>query len=121
MGKKTLILGASMSPYRYSYMTANRLQSAGYDMVLVGKKKTDFNGLTIQDSWPENMSDVHTITVYLSPENQREYYDKIVNSGVKRLIFNPGSENSELENMAKSAGIEVLQACTLVMLSSDQY
>lgn len=121
MRKKTLILGASQSPYRYSYMAANRLQSAGYDVVLVGKQKTDFSGFTIQDSWPDDLSDVDTITMYLSPENQRSYYNKIATSGAKRLIFNPGSENSELDKIAKSAGIEVVIACTLVMLSTDQY
>ena len=121
MSKKTLILGASTSAYRYSFMAANRLHSSGHSLVLVGKRKDEWNGITIWDRWPKDVNDVDTITVYLAPENQHTYYDDIANSGVKRLIFNPGSENAELEGIARSAGIEVIEACTLIMLSSNQY
>ena len=121
MGKKTIVLGASASPYRYSYMAANRLKNNGHDTVLIGKKKEDFDGDVILDDWPADESEIDTITMYLSPRNQKEYYDKIRGSGAKRLIFNPGSENEELASEAREAGIEVIEACTLVMLSTAQY
>ena len=121
MSKKTLILGASSSPYRYSYMAANRLKTNGHETVLVGKTQREFDGELILDNWPDQDTDIDTITMYLSPQNQREYYEKIRSSGAKRLIFNPGSENEELAKEARDAGIEVVEACTLVMLSTAQY
>jgi uncharacterized protein len=65
--------------------------------------------------------DVDTITLYLNPKNQEEYYDYIIGLRPSRIIFNPGTENPELIRRAREAGIEPVMGCTLVMLSTGQY
>ena len=118
--KKTLVLGASTHSYRYSHTAANRLISRGIEVVLVGHTTGSIQGYPIHAHWPDD-EDIHTVTMYLSVSNQIEYYDRILHSGIKRLIFNPGSENIDLAAKARDAGIEVEEACTLVMLAANQY
>jgi predicted CoA-binding protein len=118
--KRTLVLGASPKPHRYSNMAANSLIKHGHEVVLIGFREAEMNGVPIQKEWPENLL-VDTITLYLSAANQRPYYEKIVGSGALRVIFNPGTENPELEKLAKDAGFEVEIACTLVLLGTGQY
>ena len=118
--KTTLVLGASTSAYRYSNMAIHRLARKGFDMVLVGKQKGSVLGKPILQNWPEG-ENIHTVTMYVSAVNQVGYYQHILTSGVERIIFNPGSENAELEDLARRAGIKVEHACTLVMLASNQY
>jgi predicted CoA-binding protein len=65
--------------------------------------------------------DVDTITLYVGPQHQSEYFDYIVKTKPKRIIFNPGTENQELEELAEKNGIETMDACTLVLLSTGQY
>lgn len=118
--KKTLILGASTDPSRYSYLAAHRLVEKGHTIVNVGLKTGEVAGVSIEK--PELIhTDLDTITLYLSPKNQIPYYDYILNSKPKRIIFNPGTENSELESLAEAQGIETTEACTLVLLSTGQY
>lgn len=118
--KKTLILGASTNPSRYSYLAAHRLVEKGHTIVNVGLKTGEVAGVSIEK--PELIhTDLDTITLYLSPQNQIPYYDYILNSKPKRIIFNPGTENSELESLAEAQGIETTEACTLVLLSTGQY
>jgi predicted CoA-binding protein len=118
--KKTLILGASTNPERYSYIAAHRLTEKQHDIVPVGIKKGEvagkqiINNKTIQEG-------IDTITLYLSPENQVEWYDYILKTKPKRIIFNPGTENDDLIAKAKNNGIEPIEACTLVMLSVGNY
>lgn len=118
--KKTLVLGASTSAYRYSNMAIHRLAKKGIAVVLVGKQKGSVLGIPILQKWPEGEK-IHTVTMYLSAANQVGYYQDILNTGVERIIFNPGSENAELAELAIRAGIEVEHACTLVMLAANQY
>lgn len=119
-GKKTLVLGASDNPSRYSYLAINRLQAHQHPVVAVGRKETAVNGIEIHKSqFPAE--GVDTVTLYLNPRNQVEYYDYILGLKPKRIIFNPGTENPELMQMAKQAGIQPVVACTLVMLSTGQY
>lgn len=118
--KRTLIIGATPNSSRYANMAALRLVNAGYEIVNIGIKKGLAAGVEIERAG-QIYPDVHTITLYIGKEHQKEYYDYILQTNPKRLIFNPGAENRELYLLAEEAGIEVLEACTLVMLSTSQY
>lgn len=120
MKKKTLILGASTNPDRYAYLAAQRLTQHGHPIVNVGIKSGEVAGVPIEPA-EKLHSDIDTITLYIGAQNQPAYYDYILNTHPKRIIFNPGTENPELEAKAKEKGIETLEACTLVMLSTGQY
>jgi len=118
--KKTLVLGASPNPQRYAYKAIESLIKNGHEVIAIGKRKGEINGISIvQETIP--IKDVDTIAMYLSPENQKEYYSYILSLQPKRIIFNPGTENEELKNLAQSKGIEVIEWCVLVMLSSNNY
>ena len=120
MEKKTIILGASTKPERYSNKAALRLVNAHHPVEAIGATEGKIGETTIQTGKPE-IANVNTITLYLNPQRQREYYDYIIGLKPKRIIFNPGTENPELRAMAEQAGIETVEACTLVMLSMDVY
>jgi predicted CoA-binding protein len=118
--KKTLILGASTNPDRYSNIAAHRLIENGHPIINVGLKLGEVAGIFIE--LPEIVhTDIDTITLYLGPANQIPYYTYILNTKPKRIIFNPGTENIELESLAQEQGIETTEACTLVLLSTGQY
>jgi uncharacterized protein len=118
--KKTLVLGASKNPDRYSFIAINRLRSHGHPVVAIGKKAAVVADVTIE-AQQEPYDQVDTITLYLGADNQKEYYDYILSLQPKRLIFNPGAENDELFELAEKNGIRAIEACTLVMLSTGQY
>ncbi len=118
--KKTLILGATPDSSRYAYLAANRLTGKGHTIVNVGIKTGEVAGVPIEK--PEVIhDDIDTITLYVGPQNQPPLYDYILNTHPKRIIFNPGTENSELVKLANDKGIETEYACTLVLLSIGQY
>lgn len=118
--KKTLVLGASDNPSRYSYLAINRLRAYGHEVVAIGKKTGKVGDVSIVTEMPE-MNDIDTITLYLNPTNQKPYYDYITSLNPRRIIFNPGTENDELERKLAQKGTNTLEACTLVMLSTGQY
>ena len=118
--KKTMVLGASPNPMRYSYLAVNRLRSKQHPVVAIGKRVGTVADVDIQTDHPF-VDDVHTITLYLNANNQKQYYDYIMSLHPKRIIFNPGAENDELAKMAAQEGIQAIEACTLVMLSTGQY
>lgn len=118
--KKTLVLGASENPSRYSYLAIQRLRGKGHPVVAVGKRPGHVMDVDITAEHPA-MNDVDTVTLYLNPTNQKPYYDYILSLNPKRIIFNPGTENAELEQMAEERGIEPVEACTLVMLAVGRY
>lgn len=118
--KKTLVIGASDNPQRYSYLAVNRLRSKGHPVVAIGRKPVKVADVDIETAKKE-FSGVDTVTLYLSPGLQKEYYDYILSLQPRRIIFNPGTENIELADLAKSHGIEPMYACTLVMLSTGQF
>jgi predicted CoA-binding protein len=120
MKKKTLIIGATTNTERYAYTAAVFLNNAAQPFELFGIKKGEVLGKQIQNEFPEN-HDFHTLTLYLSPNNQKAYYDKILNIKPQRIIFNPGTENPELAQLAREKGIETVNACTLVLLNTNQY
>jgi predicted CoA-binding protein len=118
--KKTMVLGATPDESRYANLAANRLVQRGHTIVNVGIKTGEVAGVPIEK--PETIhDDIDTITLYVGPINQPPLYDYILNTHPKRIIFNPGTENSELRRMANDKGIETEYACTLVMLSVGQY
>jgi uncharacterized protein len=118
--KKTIVLGATPNPERYAYKATKKLKEYGHEVIPIGIKKGEIEGIVIENDTPQ-YKDVNTITLYLSPENQKQYYDYIFSLDPKRVIFNPGTENIELIKMAKEQDVEVEIACTLVLLSLGQY
>ena len=120
MKNKTLVLGASENPGRYSNMAILKLLSKGQEVVAIGKKAGNVNGVDIKTQ-PFPSEEIDTVTMYLNPLHQQPYYDYILSLKPKRIIFNPGAENEDLERLATKQGIDVLEACTLVLLSTGQY
>jgi uncharacterized protein len=118
--KKTLVLGASPNPARYSYLAVESLTTRQHPVVAIGKRKGQIDEVEITTEH-NSIPDIDTVTLYLNPMNQKEYYDYIISLHPKRIIFNPGSENPELRKLAKENGIETMEACTLVLLSTGQY
>ena len=118
--KKTLVFGASDNPSRYSYLAVNRLRSHGHPVVAIGKKNVMVADVPIEKE-KKDWKDVDTVTLYLNPTHQQQYYDYILSLKPKRIIFNPGAENDELADLAIKNGITPVEACTLVLLSTNQY
>lgn len=118
--KKTLVLGASDNPSRYSFLAVNRLRSLGHPVVAIGKKTSIVSDVTIEKD-KKKFDNIHTVTLYLNPLHQKEYYEYIVSLKPQRIIFNPGAENDELYDLARQHGINPVEACTLVLLSTSQY
>ena len=117
---KTLIIGASPDTSRYAYKAAHMLKRFGHDIVNVGIKKGEVAGVVIEK--PEHIhSDIDTITLYIGVALQAQYHDYILQTKPRRVIFNPGTENAELEKMLDQHGIEPVEACTLVLLATNQY
>lgn len=118
--KKTLVLGASPDPSRYSYAAVHQLREKGHEVVAVGKRPGTAADITIVQE-PPLLEDIHTVTLYLAAPHQPPMYDYILQLKPQRIIFNPGTENLELARLAREQGIETLSACTLVMLSVGLY
>jgi uncharacterized protein len=118
--KKTLVVGVSNNSSRYANLAVNRLNALGFEVIALGKSTGSVNGLSILTGMPR-IENVHTISIYLRPEIQKPLYKYLLSLHPSRIIFNPGTENPEFEILAKEAGIETLEACTLVMLSVGVY
>ncbi|MCC6725152.1 MAG: CoA-binding protein [Saprospiraceae bacterium] len=118
--KKTLVIGASTNPERYSYLAINSLLKHGYEVVAIGRKAGEINGVHIQTGQPP-LTGIDTVTLYLNLSHQEEYYDYLLQMKPRRIIFNPGAENYDLLDRASRVGIECIEACTLVMLATGQF
>lgn len=118
--KPTVILGASSNPDRYSFLATEKLARYGHDVYPIGIRSGNINGIEIITEKPE-LKNIDTVTMYLSAVNQKDWYNYIFSIHPKRIIFNPGAENPELEKLALEKGINVVNACTLVMLSIGNY
>lgn len=117
---KTLVLGASENPARYSNMAIKMLREYGHEVAAVGLRKGIVGDVEIEDE--KNITqDIDTITLYLNPTHQQPYYDHILSLQPRRIIYNPGTENEALQQLAQEKGIENIEACTLVMLRTGQY
>jgi uncharacterized protein len=118
--KKTIVLGASSNPSRYSNIAIGRLLEAGHPVIAIGNKSGEAHGLAISTSTlPVENTD--TVTLYLNPTHQQQYYNYLLSLKPKRIIFNPGTENAELQTLAEKSGIQCENACTLVLLATGQY
>lgn len=120
MKKKTMIIGVSTRTDRYANKAAHRLTFTGHPIINIGIHKGIVAGVPIETADVPHR-DVHTITLYINPDKQVYYYDYILRTQPKRIIFNPGTENPILKEKAEQAGIETIEACTLVMLATNQF
>lgn len=121
-GKTTLVLGASLKPERHSNMAVNMLNKEGFPVIGLGLRKGVVGDIVIEKDRTEVQNKaIHTVTLYMNAKRQKEYYDFILNLKPSRIIFNPGAENPELVELARENEIEPVVACTLVMLSLQQY
>lgn len=118
--KKTVVLGASDNPERYSFLAINKLRAYNHPVVAIGRKQGKVADVDVETG-QKAIPDVDTVTLYLNPTHQKEYYDYIFSLHPKRIIFNPGAENEELATLAKEKGIQPMEACTLVLLSTGQF
>lgn len=120
MSKKTLVLGASPNPDRYGFKATAMLREYEHPVIPFGLKPGRIAGVDIVQELPNDI-DLDTITLYLGPANQVPYYDYILKQKPKRVIFNPGTENPELQDKLKQIGVTPVIACTLVMLRTGQF
>lgn len=120
MKKKTLVFGASTNPSRYSFLAINRLVSNDHEVVAFGLKTGDVAGINI-DKELKPYENIHTVTLYMNPQRQREFYSYIISLQPQRVIFNPGTENPEFYKLLEENNIDFENACTLILLSINQY
>ncbi len=118
--KHTLVFGASMNPERYSNKAMRMLKEYNHSIVAIGGRENEFDGTKILTGHPE-LTDIDTITMYMGDDRQSEHEEYLLSLQPRRIIFNPGAENISLYNKAKAQGIEVVEACTMVMLRTGQY
>lgn len=119
-GIKTLVFGASLKEERYSNMAIRKLRNYGHPVVAIGGREGKVMDVEILKGYPD-FEDIDTITMYMGADRQVAHYDYLLGLSPKRIIFNPGAENEELSKMAIERGIQPINACTLVMLSTNQY
>tara|TARA_R110000787_G_scaffold136193_6_gene248693 strand:- start:9825 stop:10184 length:360 start_codon:yes stop_codon:yes gene_type:complete len=118
--KKTLVIGASLNPLRYSYKAIHKLVAHEHPVVAIGLRIGEVAGVEIKKN-NESFENINTVTLYLNPQRQVAFYNYIVSLKPKRVLFNPGTENSEFYNILIENNIEYEEACTLVLLSTNQY
>jgi uncharacterized protein len=118
--KQTLVIGASENEERYSNMAMKLLTKYGHHVVAIGNRKGKVDDISIETE-KSHFEDIDTVTLYLNPKLQEQYYDYILNLKPNRIIFNPGTENVELKELAEAQGINTEDACTLVLLRLGQY
>ncbi len=120
MPKKTMVIGASENSERYANIATKRLLQYMHPVVLLGIKAGQINEQPILVDKPK-LNDIDTVTLYVGPKNQAEWFDYVVSLNPKRVIFNPGTENKEFYRVLEVNKREVVEACTLVMLSIGDY
>ena len=117
---KIVVLGATPNRDRYSYKAVKALRKRHYDVVALGVQKGEIAGIVIQNDRPV-LDDVDAVMLYLNPERQKPLYEYILSIKPRRIIFNPGTDNEELADLAEKNGIEVVRQCALIMLTSDTF
>ena len=118
--KKTLVLGASTKPDRYAFKAVTMLVEKGHSVIAIGQNGGEVAGITIRTK-NIPLANINTVTLYLNPTRQREYYNYILEAKPKRVVFNPGTENPEFYQLLELNKIKVEVACTLVLLATNQY
>jgi predicted CoA-binding protein len=116
MNKPTLVIGAGTNPGRYAYRAIGQLKAHQHTVYALGKENGEVLGVPIDHGKPD-YKDIHTVTLYINPTHQPQYYDYIIGLKPSRVIFNPGTENEEFESLLREKGIASEESCTLVMLS----
>lgn len=120
--KLTLVVGATDNPERYAYLAAEMLQNKGFDFIPIGIKKGKVLGKEILDlRQVPDLKEIHTITLYLGPQNQSEWINYLIGLKPARILFNPGTENPLFFQKATETGIDAQNVCTLVMLTTGQF
>ena len=119
-GYKTLVIGASLNPDRYSNKAVLMLSNAGIPVTAFGLKKGSISNIQINTAL-KSYKNIHTVTIYLNPIHQEAYYDYIIKLKPKRVIFNPGTENPIFYRLLRESNVFYEIACTLVLLSTNQY
>jgi len=120
MSKTTLVIGASLKESRYSNKCVKTLVSGRFPVTAIGLREGMIDEIPVQTRIPD-LSNIHTVTLYLGPENQVSWYDYILKLNPERVVFNPGTENQEFEDMLSAAGIEVIEDCTIMMVQGGRY
>ena len=120
MSKDTVVIGATSSPEKYGYKATVSLNLHGHKVYPVDLRAGRVEDIEVLTGNPE-IKNVDTVTLYVGPKNQELWQDYIFSLKPKRIIFNPGTENDELEKLAADNGIQPVEACTLVMLGTGQY
>ena len=119
---RVLVLGASTNEERYSNLAVKRLKKYGHEVIAVGNKKGEIEDIPIiVNPTADSVKPIDTISLYIGPQNQKQWEDFIISVNPKRIIFNPGTENAEFENKLSKLGIEVVEYCTLMLLQSGQF
>ncbi|OCB76581.1 CoA-binding protein [Flavobacterium crassostreae] len=118
--KKTVVLGASTKPERYAYKAITMLTEKGHSVLAIGQNTGEVAGIKIKTK-AIPLSNIDTISLYLNPIRQRDYYNYILEAKPKRVIFNPGTENPELKQLLELNNIKSENACTLVLLTTNRY
>jgi len=118
--KKTLVIGASVKPDRYANKAMRQLLAHQHEVVAISNRAGQVEDVVFHTDLPK-FDDIDTVTLYLNPTRQKDYYDYIVSLKPHRVIFNPGTENKELQEILRKNHIEFEEACTLVLLATNQY
>lgn len=120
MAKKTLVIGGSTKPERYANKAIKKLRRFNYPVVSLGLKTGKVDDVTIETGFPD-FNEIHTVTMYVGHKNQPQYYDYVIGLKPRRIVFNPGTENTEFEQLANKNGIETIEHCTLIMLGDGSF
>ena len=118
---KVAVLGASNKPARYSYQAVMQLKACGHVPLPVHPGIDEIEGIRVYKSLCDIEEPADTITVYLSASRSSGVAGDIMSHGARRVIFNPGAENPELSARLRAEGVQVIEACTLVLLATDQF
>lgn len=117
---KTLVIGASTNPERYSFKAIQALLANGHEVIALSNRNGSVSGIDFQTE-KKPFNNIHTVTLYINPVLQKDFQEYIVSLGPQRVIFNPGTENPAFEELLTKNGIEPIEACTLVMLATRQF
>lgn len=118
---KVAVLGASADPSRYAYKAAERLRARGHEVIGVNPRLPDLGAIPVVATVRELPPDLHTLTVYLAPERSALLGADLDALAVRRVIFNPGAEHDALAARFAARGVQVLEACTLVLLATGAF
>ena len=118
--KKTLIIGATTKPDRAAFKAIGLLVANGHSVIALGQNAGEVAGIKINTK-AIPVTNIDTISLYINPSRQRDYYNYIVEAKPKRVLFNPGTENPELYQLLELNNIKFEAACTLVLLTLNKY